>query len=315
MVKWGIIGLGKIAGKFAEGLKFVDNAVLYAVASSSISRAKTFAQDFSVENYSDSYEAMVRLPELDVVYIASNNNLHYEHVKLCLENCKHVLCEKPFTTSFSQTKELFELAQKKGLFIMEALWTRFLPSMTYLDTLVKNQTYGKLMSIDVSFGFVANPDPQGRLMNKELGGGALLDIGIYPIFLCNYLLGSPDKTHYDVEFGETKVDIHSVIEYEYEYKCAKARFTCSFKEKLNNEAIITFQNAVVKLHAMWHCPTKVELITDKSEFIDLPWVGNGYNYEAQYVSNEISSKSYSNHLFNANNSLALIEQISRLLEK
>ncbi|MBK8805308.1 MAG: Gfo/Idh/MocA family oxidoreductase [Bacteroidales bacterium] len=313
MVKWGIIGLGKIAGKFAEGLKFVDNAVLYAVASSSHLRAEEFAKEFSVLNYSDSYEAMVKLPELDVVYIASNNNLHYEHVKLCLENNKHVLCEKPFTANYSQTKELFDLAQQKGLFLMEALWTRFLPSMSYLELLVMNNTFGAIKSIDVSFGFVANPDPQGRLLNKELGGGALLDIGIYPIFLCNFLLGTPDKINVQVETGETGVDIHSLIAYE--YKNAKAQFTCSFKEKLNNEAVITFEKAVVKLHAMWHCPTKVEVITYNSEFIDLPWAGNGYNYEAQYVTDTIANKSYSKSLFNADNSLALIKQITMILEK
>jgi len=188
MIKWGIIGLGKIAHKFTEGLNYVSNAELYGVASSNINRAKEFAQKHKAQEVFESYEALVRSDNIDVIYIASYNHLHFEHAKLCIEHGKHVLCEKPLTTSLAKSKELFSLAKKQNIFLMEALWTRFHPSIAYLEDLVQSKLYGAIQHIDVSFGFIAPEDPKGRLLNPELGGGALFDIGIYPLFLIQLLL-------------------------------------------------------------------------------------------------------------------------------
>lgn len=309
-INWGIIGLGGIAHKFAEGLRSAENVKLQGVASSNKERALEFAKKHDVEFYG-SYEELSANPDIDVVYIASYNTQHFEHSKLCLENGKHVLCEKPLTTNTKDSEELFLLAKEKGLFFMEALWTRFHPSIAYLEQLVASGKYGNISQIDVTFGYVAPNNPNGRLLNTELGGGALLDIGIYPLFLTNLLLGKPNKIKAEVEYGVTGVDMES--KFVYEYDSAVSNMMCSFKQVLDNQAIITFENAKVVLKSMWHCPTDVILITDKEENIPMHWKGNGYNYEAQFVTDLLLQNQYTQDILPNEFSLELIRQIENLM--
>ncbi|MEE4197401.1 MAG: Gfo/Idh/MocA family oxidoreductase [Bacteroidales bacterium] len=312
MIKWGIIGLGKIAHKFAEGLTYVANAELYGIASSNRTRALMFAEKHPVKKVFDNYEFLAMSEDIDVIYIASYNHLHAKHVKLCMKHGKHVLCEKPLTTSSANTRELFALAQEKKLFLMEALWTRFLPSIAYLEELVQSGSYGPIKHIDVSFGFVAPKDPKGRLLNPKLGGGVLFDIGIYPLFLCQLLLGSFQKSEFKVVRGPGNVDIHTTIKNI--YPGAQATILCSFREQLANEAIIQFEKATVILKSMWHCPTKVILSTNGEEKAEpILWKGNGYNYEAAFVSDLLEKGEISQEKLSAEFSTELIKQIEEML--
>ena len=313
MIKWGIIGLGKIAHKFAEGLNYVSNAELYGVASSNINRAKEFAQKHEVQKVFESYETLARSDNIDVIYIASYNHLHFEHAKLCIEHGKHVLCEKPLTTSLAKTKELFALARKQNVFLMEALWTRFHPSIAYLEDLVQSKLYGSIQHIDVSFGFTAPENPKGRLLNPELGGGALFDIGIYPLFLSQLLLGLPVTSDFKVTWGPTKVDVHTIIRNT--YSSATADITCSFNEELPNEAIIHFEKATVRLKALWHCPTDVFVSTEgKNQKVPIQWVGNGYNYEAAFVSDLLEKGETTQTKMPNEFTIELINQIEKMLQ-
>ena len=313
MIKWGIIGLGKIAHKFTEGLNYVPNAELYGVASSKINRAKEFAQKHKAQKVFESYEALAGSDNIDVIYIASYNHLHFEHAKLCIEHGKHVLCEKPLTTSLAKSKELFALAKKQNVFLMEALWTRFHPSIAYLEDLVQSKLYGAIQHIDVSFGFIAPEDPKGRLLNPELGGGALFDIGIYPLFLIQLLLGLPVKSDFKVTWSPSNVDVHTTIRNT--YPSATADITCSFNEELPNEAIIHFEKATVTLKALWHCPTDVFVSTEgKNQKVPIQWVGNGYNYEAAFVSNLLEKGKTTQTTLPDELSLELIKQIEVILE-
>jgi len=314
MIKWGIIGLGKIAHKFTEGLNYVPNAELYGVASSKINRAKEFAQKHKAQKVFESYEALAGSDNIDVIYIASYNHLHFEHAKLCIEHGKNVLCEKPLTTSLAKSKELFALAKKQNVFLMEALWTRFHPSIAYLEELVQSKLYGAIQHIDVSFGFVAPKNPKGRLLNPELGGGALFDIGIYPLFLSQLLLGLPVKSDFKVTWGPTNVDVHTIIRNT--YRSATADITCSFNEELPNEAIIHFERATVTLKALWHCPTDVFIsIEGKNQKVPIQWVGNGYNYEAAFVSDLLEKGETTQKTLPDELSLELIKQIEVILKK
>lgn len=310
-IRWGIIGLGNIAHKFAEGLSFVDEAILSGVASSSVERAEEFSKQYGDPHIYNSYEELSASPDIDIIYIASINTDHYNHTLLCLNNNKHVLCEKPFTLSKSESDKLFTLAKEKNLFCMEALWTRFLPSMKYLESLMNSKTYGEIEKIEATFGFDALGKSRSRLLDKKMGGGALYDIGIYPIFLSNLLLGKPSKIAANVEYGKTGVDIHSEIIYS--YPNAAAELTCSFKEGLSNEATIKFQNATILLKAMWHCPTEMFLITDKQEQVAIDWKGSGYNYEIEYVSKCLLKGQSAAESLPAEFSSALIEQIEYIL--
>jgi len=313
MIKWGIIGLGKIAHKFTEGLNYVPNAELYGVASSKINRAKEFAQKHKAQKVFESYEALAGSDNIDVIYIASYNHLHFEHAKLCIEHGKHVLCEKPLTTSLAKSKELFALARKRNVFLMEALWTRFHPSIAYLEDLVQSKLYGAIQHIDVSFGFIAPEDPKGRLLNPELGGGALFDIGIYPLFLIQLLLGLPVKSDFKVTWSPSNVDVHTTIRNT--YPSATADITCSFNEELPNEAIIHFEKATVTLKALWHCPTDVFVSTEgKNQKVPIQWVGNGYNYEAAFVSDLLEKGKTTQTTLPDELSLELIKQIEVILE-
>jgi len=190
-IKWGIIGLGKIARKFADDLQLVANNELVAVASRSVERSQSFADHYQVKNYYGSYDEILQDDEVEVIYIATPHTGHYENTLKCLEYGKAVLCEKAFAMNLAQVEEMVAKAKEKQLFLMEALWTRFSPSMLKTIELVESGAIGNIRSIQADFGFNTPFNPDSRLFNKQLGGGSLLDVGIYPVFLASTLLGVP----------------------------------------------------------------------------------------------------------------------------
>ncbi|MHA2000905.1 MAG: Gfo/Idh/MocA family protein [Promethearchaeota archaeon] len=153
MFRWGIIGCGSIAHKFIESLKLVNNGILLAVASRTLGNAKKFAQDYDIPYYYNSYEKLVQNPEIDVIYIATTHNMHYENMKLCISHGKHVLCEKTFTLNEHQTQDIITLAKKFKVFVMEAMWMRFMPAIVAVCELLKNGIIGPIYSISANFGY------------------------------------------------------------------------------------------------------------------------------------------------------------------
>lgn len=312
-IRWGIIGLGRIAHQFADGLKLVKNAELQAVASSNSDRAREFASKYNVPEFYGSYEELAESANVDVVYIASYNTQHFAHTMLCLENGKHVLCEKPSTIHAKDTKAMFEFAATKKLFLMEALWTLFLPSIAYVNKTQQSGELGALKRIDATFGFPAAERNSRRLYDAELGGGALYDIGIYPILLSHHFFGKPKEINARVERGDTGVDVYS--EYQFKYPNAEANMKCSFNGFLDNEATFYFEKGKVVLEAMWHAPTSVKLMIDnKVENVEVSWEGNGYNYEAQFVTDHLLGKPTHQKAVTADFSIGLIEMIEKILE-
>lgn len=207
-IHWGIIGLGKIARKFAEDLKLVPNCKLVAVASRDLTKAQSFAQDFGATYAYGDYEEITRNPIIDVIYIATPHHLHYENTVCCLENKKAVLCEKPFAMNLRQVQEMVALARKEEVFLMEALWTKFLPSFQKVNEIIKNGHIGEINMVQADFSFKANYNPESRLFDKALGGGSLLDIGIYPLFLATTLLGKPENIKAMATFDKTGADVN-----------------------------------------------------------------------------------------------------------
>ena len=180
-MKWGILATGTIARKFADTVNHMDPEAekLIACASRNLEHGKAFAEKYGIPKVYGSYGEMMTDSEVEAVYIATPNNLHYENCRMCLEAGKHVLCEKPFTLSTEQAQELFDLAEEKGLFIMEAFWIRFLPAYDKLRAMLRDGVIGEVNRITSQFGFVAEGARRERKFKSELGGGALLDIGIY----------------------------------------------------------------------------------------------------------------------------------------
>ncbi len=210
-IKWGILATGRIAHKMAHDLKTIPDAQLVAVGSRSKEKADAFAAEHKVPRAWGSYAAAARDPEVEVVYIATPNDFHAENIRICLEAGKSVLCEKPFTLNAKQAEPLIDLAQAKGVFLMEAMWSRFIPAHRKLHELSWTGALGEIRMVQADFGFRADFDPADRLFNPERGGGALLDLGVYPLALAVRLLGIPDRVTGFAQLTATGVDEQSGI--------------------------------------------------------------------------------------------------------
>lgn len=191
--RWGILGTGNIARKFARSLGLLGNVNLYSVGSRDRDRADSFAHEFGFAKSFGSYEAFLSDRDLDVVYISSPHSHHLEHTMLALKHGKHVICEKPMSLNADEVKVMAREAKSRKLFLMEALWPPFQPSYLKAEEIFKEESLGKLKHIRGKFAFNAPYDPQRRTYNIELGGGSLLDIGIYPIMDILRYMGYPDS--------------------------------------------------------------------------------------------------------------------------
>ncbi|MCM8569920.1 Gfo/Idh/MocA family oxidoreductase [Gramella jeungdoensis] len=281
-INWGIIGLGKIANKFATALTHVENARLYAVASRNRDKAVDISEEHNAKVAYGVYEQLMKDENVDVIYIATPHSFHHKLSLECIKHGKAVLCEKPFAMNRKEAEEMIALARSKDIFLMEALWTMFLPHYQFLLDTIKSGAYGKIRSLKADFGFEAEFDRDKRLFNKSLGGGSLLDIGIYPIFLAYSLLGKPEKIEAIAKFAETGVDME--CEMKFMYDDAQASLHSSFKEKTPTIAEITLEKAVIKLHSRFHEPTSISIISEGNETTkDFNVETNGYNFEAAHV--------------------------------
>lgn len=214
-IKWGIIGCGRIARKFARCLKEVEGAELAAVASATPGKAQSFAEEFEVESAYDNYKQLVDRDDIQAVYVATTHNFHYENAKLALEHNKAVLCEKSITVAAWEAEELVTLARRRKVFLMEAMWARFLPAICQVREWLGAGAIGELRQIRADFGFNAPFDPEGRMYNKALAGGALLDAGIYPISFASMVAGTPAAVEAIAQIGTTGVDEQSFYLFRY----------------------------------------------------------------------------------------------------
>ena len=228
-IRWGIIGLGKIANKFATDLATIENTELVAVASRSQENADEFAKKYNSKKAYNSYLDLAKDAEVDAVYIATPHSFHKEHAILCLQNKKAVLCEKPFAMTLQEVTEMITVAKENNVLLMEALWTYFLPHFKYVLDLVKSEKFGQLKEIEADFGFYNEYNTDSRVFKKEVGGGSLLDIGIYPIFAALSTLGNPDSIDANATFFENGADSECNIVFK--YKNAKATLKSSLLEE------------------------------------------------------------------------------------
>ncbi|GAA3612608.1 Gfo/Idh/MocA family oxidoreductase [Flavivirga amylovorans] len=281
-INWGIIGLGNIANKFAQDLLTVEDAKLYAVASRSQEKANTFASKYHATKAYDSYEALVKDSNIDAVYIATPHALHKENTLLCLEHNIAVLCEKPFAMNAVEVSAMISTAKEKNVLLMEALWTYFLPHYQYVLKELENKTYGNILKLEADFGFYREFDESTRLFKKSLGGGSLLDIGIYPIFAALSSLGIPKNIKTDATFFENGADssCHMIFNYNND---VTAHLKSTLLEKTPTEAIFYCEKGTIKINKGFFMPTTVTLISDgKEETIDFDYKTIGYNYEIMH---------------------------------
>ena len=213
-MKIGILGAGKIASIMAQTINQMEGATCYAVAARHKERAEAFAQTYGFEKAYGSYEALVKDEEVELIYIATPHSHHYEHAKLCIEHGKAVLCEKAFTRNAKEAKELLALAKEKGVFITEAIWTRFMPSRKIISDLLISGVIGKPMTLTANLGYlIAHKE---RIAEPALAGGALLDIGIYPLNFALMVFGNDfEKITSTAILSEKGVDLQNSITLSY----------------------------------------------------------------------------------------------------
>jgi predicted dehydrogenase len=279
-INWGIIGLGKIAHKFAQDLMLVDNAVLYGVASRDLGKAKVFALEYGAAHFFGSYEDLAKDPKVDIIYIATPHVFHFENAMLCLQHGKAVLCEKPMGMNWHQVKTMVDNAQQNKLFLMEALWTRFIPCTEKLLEVINSGIIGEIVSVEADFGFVGNNNPMARVLNKELGGGSLLDVGIYPIFLTLLILGLPDEINANALFTKSKVD--GLCNMYFQYGGEKsATLQSSIISHSPIEAKINGTLGSVLMHKRFHHTETLTInrLNWPTDTINIKYVGNGYFHE------------------------------------
>ncbi|MCE2895147.1 MAG: Gfo/Idh/MocA family oxidoreductase [Flammeovirgaceae bacterium] len=286
-IRWGILGCGKIARKFASDLQWVENAKLVAIAAREQLSADAFAKDFPVEYKHNSYKALAENPEVDVIYIATPHALHYEHVMLCLQHKKAVLVEKAFAINYGQAKQMIDFAKSQQTFLMEAFWTRFLPHYLKVKEMIAQGQVGAIQYINAEFGFKPTPPVSQRIYDPALGGGSLLDVGVYPVFLALDLLGKPDHIQASIVPAPSGVDEQCSIQFKYN-NGAIANLFSSFATNLATGADIAGDQGRLRLTHRFHGPTtKLEFypgVVDSKQTIAFEKAkGNGYEYEAQHV--------------------------------
>ncbi|MDE5416969.1 Gfo/Idh/MocA family oxidoreductase [Labilibaculum sp. DW002] len=289
-IKWGILGAGRIAKKFAADFKVVTEGDIIAVGSRSKDRSNQFANEFGIANAYSSYEEMLKNENIDVVYVATPHNFHLEHAQLCLHAGKSVLCEKPVTVNSSEFDILQKLAKEKNLFFMEAIWTYYLPAIIQAMQWIKEGKIGKVKQVQVSFGFRGDMDKKERLANPNLAGGALLDIGIYGIAIAELVFDKEvEKIQAIATFSETGIDASNSIQLQYK-NGGMAQISSSLVAELKNEAIIYGDKGRIEIPQFWMAK-KAILVNDNEtlEFKDeAPQMG--YNHEADAVNNLIKNE-------------------------
>ena len=312
-IRWGILGTGNIAHQFARGLTVVDDAELIAVGSRSKESADRFGDEFRVPHRHSSYEALANDPEVDAIYVSTPHPFHKANTILCLEGGKAVLCEKPFALNAAEAEEMIALARRKGLFLMEAMWTRFTPVMVKIRELLAEGAIGEVRMITADFGFRANFDPESRAFKLALGGGALLDVGVYPISLASMILGEPSKIASTAHLGETGADEQNAVLFTYP-EGQIAILASATRTRTPWEAVIMGTDGMIHIPADWWKPQRFTLkVNGKAdEAFDLPFTGNGYNYEAMEVGRCLRAGNTESPIMTLDESRSIMQVMDRI---
>ncbi|MDB5120752.1 MAG: afr 2 [Sphingobacteriales bacterium] len=315
VIRWGILGCGRIAGKFSSDLKLVSDAELIAVGSRSQESADNFADEFNVKYRHASYASLVENPEVDVIYIATPHNLHYENTLLCLNNNKAVLCEKPFAMNWKQSKEMIDLARQKNVFLMEALWTKFHPHYIKTMEVLKAGAIGDIKSVLINFGFKPTEPIPKRLFDAQLGGGTMMDIGIYNVFMALSVLGKPDEIFAHMIAAPTGVDEQCSVIFKYKTGAMASMFS-TFSVNLATEAEICGTEGRLKLTSRFYEPSTILELYPSINVKEIIPVhkedGFGYQYEARHVNYCLQNNLTESPIVSHDDTLLLMETLDTI---
>jgi predicted dehydrogenase len=315
-VNWGIMGTGWIADRFASDLQYVTNGEAVAVGSRTIESASKFAENMNIPIAYGTYEELVTDPNIDVIYIGTPHPFHIEHVTLALQAGKSVLCEKPFTVNAAELEKLIELAREKNVFMMEAMWTRFLPAIVKVREWIQQGCIGEVKQVRAEFGFQSEWNPQGRLLNPELGGGALLDAGIYPISFAAMIFGAkPIHISSTAEIGQTGVDEHFTALLDYGSGQA-ALLSGAVRLDLNNDAYIYGTKGHIHIPTFLYANEATLQVNDEdAQLFTAPRSSHGYAYEAEEVGRLILDGQKESSVISLDESLNIIRILDKMREQ
>jgi predicted dehydrogenase len=281
-IKWGILGCGRIARKFADDLSLSKTGYLHACASRERENVQNFANKYGAVKMFTNYEDLVNCREIDAIYIATPHSHHFEHAVLCLNAKKAVLCEKPLTVNQYLTDQLFAIAKQNKVLLMEAMWTAFLPAIIAVKNEIEKGTIGQVRHLTADFGFKGSYDPKGRLYDKNLAGGSLLDIGIYPLFISLYLLGIPENLYASGHIIETGVDDECSILLQYSNR-ATASLYSTVSMMTDTKCEIFGTQGKILIPGRFHEQSCYFLETENgSQKVDTGKSGHGYYHEIEH---------------------------------
>ena len=311
MIRFGIIGAGAIAHAFSKAC-LDSHCPLQGIASRDIERAKAFQKQYGFREVYDNYESLYLDPLVDAIYVATPHGLHYEQMLAILKHKKHILCEKSFTLNAKQAKHIFEIAKAQHVFVMEAMWTRFLHLTRTVLSKVQQGVIGQITSLKVDFAFASQPSDASRLFNPSLGGGALLDVGIYPITYANLFLGKPEIIVSKAKLTSALVD--GTIDLEYSYPNQKAYLHGSIIEEGGKDAYIYGELGYIKVPFFWgaHEAFIYDLNHQLIEHIHIPHKSNGYEYEIEAFIEAIENKTFRTPYMNVEDTLSILEQMDTI---
>lgn len=321
-VRWGILSTGHIASVLTRDLALLpDEAEVVAVGSRSLEKAEQFAAEHEVPRAYGSYAELAADPEVDVIYVASTHNDHLASARLCLENGKAVLVEKPLTISAAETEELVDLAGERGLFLMEALWSRTNPLLRQAAEIVRSGELGAVRHVIASFGFAFDGDDSHRLLDPDQAGGAILDLGVYPVHAVNLFLGEPDRLDGSGSLARTGVESHAAALLGYdatEFRpAATAAIACSLEADLPHRLDVLCSNGSVRFEDFL-LPAEMTLVrgrgADRSEeTLVTQWAGGGYEFEIGEVHRCLRAGDIESPLVPWRDSLAVARTLDRWL--
>jgi predicted dehydrogenase len=312
-IKWGILGTGRIAHTFATALEVVTNSKLTAIGSREMEKAIQFASEFQIPKAYGSYEELVSDPEVDVVYIATPHNLHEANTLLALDHQKHVLCEKPMGVNLKESMRMIEKAKAENRFLMEALWSRFLPNIIKTKEIVASGEIGEVKLMTVFFSLRSKNGPEHRHFNIDLCGGSILDIGIYNIFLSLFLLGNPQRFTAIAGLSEQGGDNSSSYTFKYNNDVLSVMYS-SFMGESPVVAEIHGTKGNVILEHLWFCPGKVKVnyLDGRENIVEFDVKSNGYEYEAEEVAACILAGKTQSDLWSWGDSMQLMSMMDAI---
>jgi predicted dehydrogenase len=315
-LRWGVLGTGGIASAFVEDLKGLAGAETVAVGSRSRTTAEAFAARFGVPHSFGSYEELVTDPHVEAVYVATPHPFHHACALLALQAGKPVVVEKPFTLNASQALDLVSEARARGIFLMEAMWTRFLPHMVKIDQLVRHGRLGEVRSITADLGGFAAVDPRSRLYDPRLGGGALLDIGVYLVSFAHLILGAPQRILASSNRTVAGVDSQTAVTLEYPTG-GQALLLMSFEADTPGRAVINGTQARLEIDGPFFRPAGFRIIDrdGKVESWSEPHEGVGLRHQAKEVADCIRLGRRESDRMPLDETLAVMTTLDRIRDR